>query len=418
MKTKIRRSVNLFRSLLSGAHSACRGLFAIVLAALATGSLNCSPPDGGADNGKDTGGRSIIGTSTDVPDGFPAAARVVFDQVNRLIIDGDLEKSSDVLVYDLGALSLGDRIDVLCIAKSGSALDPMAALFDADGYRIFWNDDINPATSNFDAAFDGFIRHDSANYFLAVTSTSFLATSGQFRCTLQLEPEVAVAPILGQTVVLQLANSFDVSVAGIEYGNLSEFDAANVDASFAGDTAEFEGIILDIVREDYAPFDITILTTDDDEPTVNFTTIFFGIGSIQQIFGIADDIDFYNADDMDSAIIFLEAFGSLGASLGATAQALANVVSHEIGHTLGLMHTTDVTTLMDTTGEDTTLLVDQSFGTAEVFDFPIGKQNAPLLLAATVGSAAKTRDDASGGQWRCGTCGATLSLVTVRRTER
>ncbi len=278
-------------------------------------------------------------------------------------------------------------------------------------------DDIHPATSNFDAAFDGFIRHDSANYFLAVTSTSFFATSGQFRCTLQLEPDVAVAPIIGQTVVLQLAGAFDVTVAGIEYGNLPEFDAANIDASFAGDTTEFEGLILDTVREDYAQFDINILTTDDDEPTVNFTTIFLGTSSTQQIFGIADDIDFYNGDDMDNAIVFLEAFGSFGASLEATAQALANVVSHEIGHTLGLMHTTDVTTLMDTTGEDTTLLVDQSFGTADVFDFPIGIQNAPLLLEETVGSAAKTRDDAS-SQWRCGTCGATLSLVTGTKTAK
>ena len=381
--------------------------------------LGCSPPgDGDGDgNGGDGGGDGDDGAPVvKLPEGFPTASKVSFEPINRLIIDGDLEKSSDVLVYDLGALSLGDRIDVVCIVKGGSALDPMTALFDADGYRIFWNDDINPATSNFDAAFGGFIRHDSANYFLAVTSTSFLATSGQFRCTVQLEPDVAVAPIIGQTVVLQLTGGLDVSVAGIGYGNLPEFDAVNVDASFAGDTGEFEGIILDIVREDYAPFDITILTTDDDEPTVNFTTIFFGISSTLQIFGIADDIDFYNGDDMDSAIVFLEAFGSLGASSRATAQALANVVSHEIGHTLGLMHTNDVTTLMDTTGADTTLLGDQSFGTAELFDFPIGKQNAPLLLGETVGLAAKTRDDASSGQWRCGTCGATLSLVTGTKT--
>lgn len=411
MKTETRRLVIPFRSLRLNTSPARRALFALVLAAQVTASLNCSSPDGGTGNDNDNGGSDVTGTSTDVPAGFPTAARVVFDQVDRLIIDGDLEKASDVMVYDLGALSLGDRIDALCIAKSGSALDPMVALFDADGYRIFWNDDINPATSNFDAAFDGFIRHDSDNYFLAVTSTSFFATSGQFRCTLQLEPDVAVAPIIGQTVVLQLAGGLDVAVAGVDYGNLPQFDAANIDASFAGDTSEFEGLILDIIRDDYAQFDISILTTADDEPTINFTTVFFGTSSTQQIFGIADDIDFYNGDDMDSAIVFLEAFGSLGASVEATAQALANVVSHEIGHTLGLMHTTDVTTLMDTTGQDTTLLVDQSLGTADVFDFPIGKQNAPLLLAETVGSAAKTRDDAS-GQWRCGTCGATLSLVT------
>ena len=388
-------------------------------------SWGCSQPvsgneNGGNDNGSNSSndngaGDSIL--STDTPAGFPTATRVSFEDVDRVIVDGEIVDPDDVVVYNLGPLSLGDRIEVLCIARTGSNLDPMAALFDADGFRVFWNDDINPATGNFDAAFDGPIRHDSNSYVLAVATTTFFDTTGKFRCTLQLERGVAVAPIIGQTIVLRLTASASVTVAGIDYGDLPTFDAASIDTAFAGDTAALQAQILDIVREDYAPFDVTISTTDDDAPKGNFSTLFFGVGSTQAIFGIADKVDFFNSDDMDGAIVFLEAFAGLDPSLEATAQAIANVVSHEIGHTLGLMHTNDVTTLMDTTGVDTTLLVDQSFGTADIVDFPIGKQNASLLLEETVGRAmAGAKQYEGDGLWRCGTCGAKLSLITGTET--
>jgi hypothetical protein len=293
----------------------------------------------------------------------------------------------------------------------------MTALFDSEGYRVFWNDDINADTNNFDSAFDGPIRHDSDGYFLAVTTTSFFNTTGFFRCTLVLEPGVAIAPLIGQSVVLQFSGGANVRVAGIDYGTLPAFAGANVASGFSGDTAELMDLIVSLTREDYDRYDVTISTTDDAQPEGNFTTIFFGTSSTQNIFGIADDIDFYNSDDMDNAIVFLEAFGDLTTSLDATGQALANVVAHEIGHTLGLMHTNDITTLMDTTGVDETLLVDQSFGIADVVDFPIGKQNAPLLLEETLGRAvAKTRTLPDDGLWRCGTCGASLSLVSGTST--
>ena len=76
-------------------------------------------------------------TTTKVPAGFPPAAKVSFNEANRLIVDGEVEDADEVAVYDLGAMSIGDQIDVLCIASSGSSLDPMIALFDDEGYRIF-----------------------------------------------------------------------------------------------------------------------------------------------------------------------------------------------------------------------------------------------------------------------------------------
>jgi len=375
--------------------------------------IGCSASGGDTDGS----GNESVTLSTRTPRGFPTAAKVSFNNVNRLSIEGTIKSGDDIKVYDLGPMAMGDRVESLCIATGGGSLDPMTALFDADGYRVFWNDDINPDTNNFDSAFDGPIRHDSDGYFLAVTTTSFLNTTGFFRCTLTLEPGVAIAPLIGQRVLLQFSSSANVHVAGKNYGALPAFAGANVASEFSSDTLELMDLIVSLVREDFARYDVTISTTDDAEPEGNFTTIFFGTTSAQSIFGIADDIDFYNSNDMDNAIVFLEAFDGLSSSVDATGQALANVVAHEIGHTLGLMHNSDVTTLMDTTGADATLLVDQSFGIAEVVDFPIGKQNAPLLLEETLGrSVAKTRTLPDDGLWRCGTCGASLSLATGKDT--
>ncbi len=387
---------------------------AMTVVLLVFAPLGCSNTNGDGNANTNDNGDGTTTTSTKTPDGFPVAAKVSFNDVNRLSIEGTIKSGDDIKVYDIGALAMGDRVESLCITTGGGDLDPMTALFDAEGYRVFWNDDINPGTNNFDSAFDGPIRHASDGYFLAVTTTSFANTTGFFRCTLTLEPGVAIVPLVGQNVVLQFSGVTDVRVAGIDYGTLPAFAGANVAAEFSADTVALMDLVLSLTQADFALYDVAISTSDDPEPQSNFTTIFFGTSSTQSIFGIADDIDFYNSDDMDNGIVFLEAFGGLSTSVNAVAQAMANVVAHEIGHTLGLMHTNDVTTLMDTTGADSTLLADQSFGVADVVDFPIGKQNAPLLLEETVGRAVanKTRDLPDDGLWRCGTCSATLSLVS------
>ena len=390
-------------------------MFGFLIGLALTCPVACSQPDGDNDNtnGNDNSGNANDNTTVEVPDGFPPAARVDFDAADRLIVDGEIDESGEVIVYDVGPLGIGDFLDVQCIARTGSDLDPMMALFDRDGFRVFWNDDINPGTSNFDSAFDGYIRHDS-NYFLAVASTSFFSTEGSFRCTVERMPEVGVAAILGQTVVINLEAADDVTVSGINYGDLDEFSAATIGDDFTdADTEALLDRILEIVGSDFAPFDLTLLTSDDVPPAGKFSRVFLGSSSQGiPIFGIADDIDFYNGNDMDEAIVFMESFDGLTSNLDATAQAIANVISHEIGHTLGLMHTNDVTELMDTTGADVTLLDDQSFGVAEIVDFPIGRQNSPLLLEETIGRAAAAKGEfPRDGQWRCGTCGATLHFI-------
>ena len=64
----------------------------------------------------------------------------------------------------------GDRLTITCEAAGQSQLDPLIALFDASGYRVFWNDDVNLSGGNYDSAIDDLIRHASTSYYIAVTS--------------------------------------------------------------------------------------------------------------------------------------------------------------------------------------------------------------------------------------------------------
>ena len=371
--------------------------------------------DNGNDNGSDPSDDDEI-LDIDPGSGFADAALVDLGSNGTVIIEQTLVQADDVHVYDLGARVSGDHLTATCEAD-GSQLDPMTALFDADGHRVFWNDDIDIVGGDYDSILDDLIRHDSDHHYLAVTSTDYEDTVGDYRLTIEVQSEGGLPQVAGQTIVIDLDGASSVTVAGVNWGDLGALDAETLDASFAGQTDALVQIILDVVQADYALYDMTVLTTDDPTPTGAYTTVYLG-GDSDMLFGIADNLDFYNVDQQDNCIVFAEAFAGLTSDLNAMGQAIGNVISHEVGHDLGLMHTTDVTELMDTTGTADTLLVDQQFGIATVYDFPIGVQNAPLLLEESIGLTAHPRVIIEDGNLRCGTCGAILYKASSASTDR
>jgi hypothetical protein len=348
---------------------------------------------------------------------FDTAPLVNLGTGDSATIRQTLARAADVHVYDLGALGDGDRLIVACNAASGSSLDPMIALFDMDGYRVFWNDDVNLAGGEYDSGLNDLIRHTSAHYYLAITSTDYEETTGAYELTISVQREAGTPTTAPQTILIDLNGQADVTVAGKNWGTFVAFDAALLSPAFAGQTDALKAIILSVVEADYAPYPVTVVSTDDPAPTSPYTTVFLG-GDSSTLFGIADNIDFYNADRTDNVVVFAEAFAGISTNLTAVGQAIGNVISHEVGHVLGLMHTSDVTELMDTTGAASTLLVDQRFGVAAVFDFPIGQQNAPLLLEETLGLAARPRVLVEDGYLRCGTCGAKLYKISTPQGTR
>ena len=101
-----------------------------------------------------------------------------------------------------------------------------------------------------------------------------------------------------------------------------------------------------------------------------------------QLLGLADNVDPYNSDSDQKAILFTDTFALfdvLSPDITAISQVLANTTAHEIGHLLGLRHTADIHDIMDTTANARQMLHRQWFTTANlnpsVIDF--GQQDAP-----------------------------------------
>lgn len=377
------------------------------------GNDNATANDNGVDNSNSNGDAMDVEPGTN----FDNAQTVALGKGDRAVLDGTIVSSDEVHVYDIGVVARGDRVEISAVTRNGPNLDPMIALFDADGFRLFWNDDVNQRVGNFNSQIIDSIRHDSVPTYVAIAASNFSMTTGDYRLTVQMERQVSVVEPRGQTLVLNWEFEPDVVIARTPFGDANGIDASSIQSSFAGRDDELKAGILAIVREDFADFDLTILTSDDPEPSGPFSTVYFANEAVLQIFGLSDEVDFYNGSDQDNAIIFQAAFSDLGSDFNAIVQALGNVTSHEIGHTVGLMHTTDPNELMDTTGADETLLDDQGLGTASLFDFPVGLQNSGLLLEETLGRSAAMHLPLVDGQLRCGTCGRTLRKI-VRRVDR
>ena len=145
-----------------------------------------------------------------------------------------------------------------------------------------------------------------------------------------------------------------------------------------------------MVRADYEGLNVYFHSSRDGPPPDEaYSTLHFGQYD-RDLLGVAENIDEYNLDVSQAAIIFTDtfaAFAVLNPSVEEIAQALANVASHETGHLLGLYHCTDTRAVMDVTASLRQMLGDQSFARAPLQDeyFPVGYQDAVQMLIENVG---------------------------------
>jgi len=370
------------------------GLFAGLFCGLA-GCPGVLVPPGSTgeviDGNRDESVTSPLGKTSGEPNGsFSDPVAAVFDDEGVARLQGTVAREGDLDVFLLGALAPGDRV-IVTTSTVGSALDSSVALFDADGRMVFENDDREP--DDWDSFVDFIVRHAGEEYYLVVTHAAFADSrgfTGTYNVDVRVTPGFTVPPPVPQTLVLD----FDGGIVDSPIpGSLSlvPFDAAHIAPLYDGQTETIQHQIRETVEQNFERFAIAVFTTDDPPPEGTVVSLIFFGGFDRGTFGISEDVDLYNPDRCDDALIYAESFtpsvftGAPSAvELGV---AIGNVATHEAGHLLGLNHVSDDRDLMDDVSPADAFLDDQEFMESPLSTdiMAIGTQDGVLLLEETVG---------------------------------
>lgn len=304
------------------------------------------------------------------------------------VIRGNINGADDVDVYDLGRVMPGDRVVVSMTAAD--SLEGAIALFDDAGTTLLINDHRNVYLGRVDPFIDVIVRRESQACFVVVSATPGFDSSGDYALLASKGPPVALPSPRFDVVLLGFDGEGSITIGNRLPVDVPAFDAASISHVYAGETEAMIDEIVDRVRRDYEPFDVTILSTSEgDRAEPSHTRIYFGTYD-EALLGVAEGVDEFNATRSQEAIVFtdtFEAFMRLNPSRKQMSQAVANVASHEIGHLLGMVHTNDPFGIMDVTASLSQLVTDQAFTRSPIYAavFPLGYQDALQYLLDTVG---------------------------------
>jgi hypothetical protein len=325
-------------------------------------------------------------TDASAPADDLVAARGSFDaesdhQAGFLI--GRLSGGGDYDLYELGPSLSGDRWSVTnrSLLTGGQFV---LALFDE-------NLDLLARSASAIPSLTVILRHDCATVYIGVaTKLGGLGGSYNFYVSRTIGGQVpAPQP---QRVWLNFTGVSNLSINKYDGLSFGPFSGSMVGEQFADATDEIKQLIVDTLLDNYADYNVTILTSDTTtQPPEPYTTIHFGGRGDAQL-GVADNVDGYNADPRQNAVVFVEAlaeYENMALTVPRLGTMIGNIASHELGHLLGLHHVQDGHHVMNRAESGTIwdMTAPQHFDLAELDPdvFPVGQLNAPRLLEETVG---------------------------------
>ena len=309
-------------------------------------------------------------------------------QDDRTQFRGAIGSPVDVDIYNLGTLAPGDRL-IVDVQRTSGNLDAMAVVFDYREYLHAFNDDRTPDASNLNPQIDIVIRGPAGTYYLGIVPLKGSGSTGEYQVTVEITRAVGVPNPTSQVVFLDWDGGQDLRVENVGTFDLDPFDAGDL-GPYTGQTELMKDRIQQIVADRYEDFNLILLNSDDNAvPMVQHSTVYFG-GESFEAFAVSEQIDTFNADPTDDSIIFTGAYRDAFfkiPSFEQMATAVGNTAAHEVGHLLGLVHTSDCDSLMDSTCGNNSILSAQWFKLAALDDtvFPAGWQNARELLEWALG---------------------------------
>jgi len=350
--------------------------------------------DGVSDNGDGEAGAAAVrtdsgstGNDLEPNDGFDTAVILPNSMANLLTFEGRIDRLEDIDVFSLGRLGAGDlvRIDLIRVDPT---FRPSVALFDHGKIIILEDDRYSDATIHVPAFLDAPIRRASDGYSLAICPQREAPTLGAYRLDVTIDQGAAPSAAgVGQTVLLAFhGGTLSRPLFGVR--TVAPFDAERIALEYAGTDPSIIRSIVETMADNFAGYDVTFVTSDEaaELRPPEYSVVLFG-SSHDALLGASVNVDEFNRNPADDAVVFTEAFvprlfgpAPLPEELGV---AIGNVASHEVGHLLGLQHVVGDNALMDERSNGPALLRDRAFGTAPLSAtvFPIGKQDAPRLLA-------------------------------------
>ncbi len=343
-----------------------------VLGAVLSASSEAAPAGAPAVSGEDVSG-------------VPAADPPTESRQTSRTFAGTFSGAGTYRLYDLGP---GVRGDGWTVTVNGSLSGPfVVVLFDAN------NNLLMRTYMSYNRMLQHVVRADTEHVYLGVMPPAGY-DGGTFHLKATLRPGQSVPPPRAQVVWLNFAGGAGVVVHNQEPVSFAPLRGGMIDEMYADATQEIKASIVREMRADYAAYNVTILTSDDGPlPDGPVSVVHFGARSAG-LLGLADDVDNYNQDRSQAAMVYIENFGpyrTMKLTPEEMGVMIANVASHELGHLLGLYHTVNHDDLMDTTGSAWDLAGEQDFrgGALEPTVFATGFEDGPALLEQTLGLSSR-----------------------------